>query len=75
MSKFTKYRIAAPIKWCEGLPEENGRYRAQDYTLQCDCCWMAAEYRNGVFTRNRGGLREVFTATRWAPYPYEGEQM
>lgn len=28
-------------------PVRDGRYRAQDHTMSCDCCWIELEWRNG----------------------------
>lgn len=33
-------------------PARNGRYRAQDKSMNCNCCWIELEWRNGEWFSN-----------------------
>jgi hypothetical protein len=40
--------------WFDGSvkPVRNGRYRAQDMQMNCSCCWIELEWRNGEWFSN-----------------------
>lgn len=54
------------IDWQTGKPPRAGRYRVQDASIRCDCCWISAQYRKGQFMHIRWGAWEVLVVTRWA---------
>lgn len=56
------------IEWQTGKPPGDGRYKAQDYSVNCDCCWIDAEYKKGQWIHNKWGGWQVLVVTRWAHY-------
>lgn len=59
--------MAEKIEWRNGRPPSPGRYRVQDYSVTCNCCWIDAIYSSGFFRRPMPGLGwQKIIVTRWA---------
>lgn len=59
--------MASKINWQTGKPPASGRYRVQDCTIHCDCCWIAGTYTCGIFRKVVPGMGwQKIKVTRWA---------
>jgi len=58
--------MASKINWQTGTPPANGRYRVQDYSVRCGCCWIDATWKKDHFRIIKDGAWQLIVATRWA---------